>query len=157
MRSLRCFLLVFIVLPAAATAQGANQALRNQVREFVKAYIDAQNRVDASALVDMISRKPGVSAITMGEIVRGWEAIRADVDSAVGSEGQMKISLGSIDVESLGPNFALAFAPCTLTVHTAVGDIQLRGAVTLVLEKTTGKWKVLHDHSSAQLPELEGE
>lgn len=146
-----------IALLALPPVLGVPDVGRTQVQEFVKSYIDAQNKVDASGQMEMVSRKPAVSSISMGEIVRGWEAIRADVDKVVGSEGQFKISIGTIDVEVLGTNYALAFAPCTITFHAAEGDVQLRGAISLVLEKSAGKWKVLHEHSSAQLPEVEGD
>ena len=152
-----CWALSAAALIGCAPAFGATDAMRSQVQEFVKTYVDAQNRVDASAQMEMVSKKSGVSAISMGEIRRGWEAIRADVDETVGSEGLFKISIGTIDVEALGPSFALAYAPCTMTFRTADGELQLRGAVTLVLDKSSGKWKVLHEHGSAQLPEVEGE
>jgi ketosteroid isomerase-like protein len=103
--------------------------------------------------MDMVSKKAGVASIAMGEITRGWEAIRTQVDEMVGSEGTLKLALGTIDVEPLAPNFALAFAPCTVTLSTEEGALQLRGAVTLLVEKAAGKWKVLHEHSSAQIPE----
>ncbi len=146
-----------IALLASQPVLGATDAGRTQVQEFVKSYIDAQNKVDASVQMEMVSRKPGVSSISMGEIVRGWEAVRADVDKVVGSEGQFKISIGTIDVDLLGTSYALVVAPCTITLHAAGGDVQVRGAISMVLEKSVGKWKVLHEHSSAQLPEAEGD
>ncbi len=157
MSSSRAWVLLVTALVVCAPAFGAADTLRGEVQEFVKSYFDAQNRVDASAQMEMVSKKPGVSSISMGEIVRGWEAIRAGVDKMVGSEGRFRLSVGTIDVEALGPNFALAYAPCTMTFHTAQGEVQMRGAVTLVLVKSSGKWKVLHEHGSAQLPELEGD
>lgn len=150
-----------VVLPAllalATAAHGATDSVRTNVQAFVKSYVEAQNKVDASAQMEMVSNRKGVSSLSMGEITRGWEAIRASVDEMVGSEGQFKISLGTIDVEELGPTFALAFAPCTITVASGEGALQLRGAVSLVLERTTGHWKVFHEHSSVKLPEETGD
>jgi ketosteroid isomerase-like protein len=41
-----------------------------------------------------------------------------------------------------------------MSVDLAAGDnqAQLRGAMTLVLEKSSGKWKVLHEHDSLHFP-----
>ena len=132
-------------------------SVRSDVQGFVKTYVDVQNKFDASATMELVSRKPGVASIVMGEITRGWDAIRDDVDSTIGSEGRLKLALGTIDVNPLGSGFALAFAPCTITVITDSGELQLKGALTLVLEKSSGKWKVLHEHASVQLPDAEGD
>jgi ketosteroid isomerase-like protein len=136
---------------AAPPAAGAD-ALRADVQAFVKAYVDAQNKVDASAVMEMTSKRAGVASISMGDITRGWEAIRTDMDSMVGAEGQITMALGTIDVSPLGTGFALAFAPCTITMVSVHGRIQMHGAFTVVLEKAAGKWKVFHEHSSIQLP-----
>jgi ketosteroid isomerase-like protein len=150
-------LLGVVVLAAAPPSKPSVEAVRADVQGVVKAYVEAQNKVDASAIMEMVSKSPGVASISMGEITRGWEAIRNDVDSTVGSEGQAKIALGTIDVNQLGSGFALAFAPCTITFAPEQGGLQLRGALTLVLEKSGVNWKVLHEHASAQLPTAEGD
>jgi ketosteroid isomerase-like protein len=107
--------------------------------------------------MDMVSKKEGVASIAMGEITRGWEAIRTDMDSMVGSEDTFKVALGTIDMQSLAPGVALAFAPCTVTLSTAEGSLQFRGALSLVVEKSTGKWKVFHEHTSIQIPQASTE
>jgi len=159
MSSLRlgCILAALVaVLGAAVPTAPSAGAVRAEVQQFFKSYVKAQNKVDASAIMELVSKKPGVASISMGEITRGWEDIRKDVDSMVGSEGVMKIAIGTIDVEPLGPNFALAFAPCTITLAVAQGGLQVRGAVTLIVEKSEGKWKLIHEHTSAQITENEG-
>ena len=65
----------------------------------------------------------------------------------------MRIALGTIEVVPLGPIHVLAFAPCVITLRDESGEDQLRGALSLVLEKSTGKWKVLHGHASVRVPE----
>ncbi len=149
-------LLGFAVLGAAPPSPSAD-ALRADVQGVVKAYVEAQNNADANAIMEMVSKNPGVAAISLGDITRGWEAIRHDADEMVGSKGQMTLALGTIDVSQLGANFALAFAPCTLTLASEHGAAQLHGALTLVLEKSAGKWKIFHEHSSVQLPSDESE
>jgi ketosteroid isomerase-like protein len=152
-------LLLLGVTTSAATPppKPSAESARSDVQGFVKTYVEVQNKFDASATMELVSRKSGVASIAMGEISRGWDAIRDDVDSTVGSEGRLKLDLGTIDVNPLGSGYALAFAPCTITVVTDGGELQLRGALTLVLEKSTGKWKVLHEHISVQLPDAEGD
>ena len=53
----------------------------------------SQNRVDAGALIEMVSLKPGVSALSKGEIVVAGRESGADADEAVASEGQFKFQV----------------------------------------------------------------
>ena len=142
---------------APQTKPRASDALRAEVQKFVKAYVEAQNRLDASAMMEMVSRNPEVASITMGEVLRGWDAIRDDVDEMVGSNDDMTIALGTIEVVPLGSGFVLAFAPCSIAYTDDEGPVQTRGALTLVLEKSSGRWKVLHEHASIQVPDDEEE
>src|SRR2546426_1672134 len=100
-------LLGVAVLAAAPPSKPSIDAVRSEVQGVVKAYVEAQNNVDAGAIMEMVSKNAGVASIAMGEITRGWEAIRNGVDSTVGSEGQVKLALGTIDVSQLGSGFAL--------------------------------------------------
>jgi uncharacterized protein (TIGR02246 family) len=143
------------LIGAAAPKPTGSEAVRTEVQQFMKAYVNAENGNDATALMEMVSRKPGVASITMGEITRGWEAIRTEVDKSVESEIQLQMTLGTIDVETLSPSMALAFAPCAVTLTMEHESMKLHGAITLVVEKSSGKWKVLHEHSSAQVADIE--
>lgn len=144
----------FVLLFTAgdATAQSQSTAFRESVLKFVRAYVGANNSADANAVMDMTSRQPTVSSVSLGEITRGWEAIRADADSLAGSEGMYKLSIGTADVTPLGASAALVVASVTLTFATQEGPAQVRGAMTLVLEKSDGAWKMLHEHYSIPLP-----
>ena len=93
-----------------------------------------------------------MSSISEGAITRGWEAIRQDADSQIGTEGRFKYSVGTIDITPLGPNYVLAIAALSVKVVTEKGDMDLPGAMTLVFEKSGGNWKLLHDHESIKIP-----
>ena len=152
-RKAAMFCMGIALVMTAATAQGAPVSARDEVLQFVKSYIDANNRNDATAVMDMTSKKSTVSSVAMGEITRGWEAIRTSVDARVGSSANDKVTLGVVDVQALGQTYALAVAPFSATATTAEGDVQLRGILTLVLERTGSQWKLLHEHASFQIPE----
>jgi uncharacterized protein (TIGR02246 family) len=137
----------------AALACQAAPADRDEVLTFVRAYVAAASNADATALMDMMSKNSNVSSVALGHVTRGWEAIRADTDQMVGSEGTLQVSLGTIDVTPLGSANALVVAPATITFTMRGQSMQLPGAMTLVLEKEAGGWKVLHEHYSAPIPE----
>ena len=93
---------VFTLACAASSTVPSGDAVRAEAQTFLKTYVDAQNKVDATSIMEMVSKRPDVASITMGEITRGWEAIRNGVDAGVGTEGEMKLALGTIDVAELG-------------------------------------------------------
>ena len=139
-------------LPSLHLSAQATSSQRTEIQQFVRNYIDAENRADVTAMMDMISRGADVSSISDGEITRGWEAIRKDNDEVVGKEGSYRISLGSMDVSALGSGYALVVAPITLTLATQQGAAQIRGALTLVLHRETGGWKIVNEHYSTKPP-----
>lgn len=60
-------ILAAISLPSAAAAQMQTPARqREEVVAFVRSYIDAANRVDIDAAMQMINRNPNVSSATLG-------------------------------------------------------------------------------------------
>lgn len=131
----------------------ATAALRTEIQQVVRAYIDAHNRADVPNIVEMYSREAGVTSVGDGDIYRGWDRIREYYDEAVGLEGKLRISIGSIDVTPLGPGYALALTSYTVTVNVQGLEVQQRGAMTLVFQKTGSEWKVIHDHTSTKQEE----
>src|SRR5256885_14076935 len=80
-------------------------ATRSEALAFVRSYIDAHNRADATALSDAMSRRAEVSSVGDGTITRGWDAIRAETDQITGKEGSFRFDVGTMDVVSLGPSY----------------------------------------------------
>lgn len=154
-RSLTSLIVVLAIglSPSRVDAQASTSARRDSIVTFVRSYVDAANRADVHASMEMMSRSPSVSSVALGSITRGWESVRAQADSAAGSEGQFKVSLGSMDVTLLGTSAALVVTAASIWVETEDGPVQLRGALTLVVERVAGVWKVLHEHLSVPLPE----
>jgi uncharacterized protein (TIGR02246 family) len=153
-RAANVLVLMAVVLGAAGVARAADGALpaREEIQRFVRAYMDANNAADPTAILDMVSRRPDVSMAEMGSINRGWESIRAELERLAGTPGTHTVSLGAMDITPLGPGYVLVVA--SMSVDLAAGDnqAQLRGAMTLILEKSSGKWKVLHEHDSLHFP-----
>lgn len=151
MKRLLCLFAALSCLVAIPALAQTPDTLSNEVQKFVRTFVEASNKADAKAVMEMYSRKPSVSSIDDGKITRGWEAIRSETNEIVGHEGRYKISLGSIEVTALGPTYTLAVAPYTMALVTEDGaTFQIRGAITLVLEKAAGKWQIIHDHTSSQ-------
>jgi uncharacterized protein (TIGR02246 family) len=140
-------------LPSIAEA-AAPTAACVQVQAAVKAYVDAANRGDVAAMMRMVSRKDGVVSITDGSIERGWETIRTINDQIMGKDGGYKMSIASIDVLMLSATVAVAVTPFTFAVASDHGSMQVPGAVSIVLEKSNGRWLVVHEHESIQTRDI---
>jgi ketosteroid isomerase-like protein len=137
---------------SCSTPTPSPDAVRAEVQPVIRAYVEAQNKADVTAMMEMISRAPGTSSINDGSITRGWEALRTLNDAVVGKLGSVMV-LGSIDVLPLGPVNALVTAPVTTTTTVDQVSTEESGALTLLLEKTAKGWKIIHEHYSSQAAE----
>jgi uncharacterized protein (TIGR02246 family) len=145
----RALLLVLAatLLPPALTAQ-TPATQRQEVLDFVRRYVDAANRADITAYVDMYAQRPDLLSVSDGQVSRGWDAVRDEANQMMGSGGTFRISIGAIDFLTLGSTRALVCFPTVMIATTQQGQVQVRGAMTLVLEKGTGGWRIIHDHTS---------
>ncbi len=152
----RIFILIVglaCLAPSKAFAQQPD-GLVTEIRKVVHAYVDANNRADLGAMMEMFSRKGGVVSIGDGKIARGWDAIRSEANKLVAFRDRYKIFLGTVDVTFLGTGYALAVAPYTITLLIEESaNVRIRGALTLVLDNSSGTWKIMHEHSSSAVDE----
>ncbi|MGH7629280.1 MAG: YybH family protein [Gemmatimonadales bacterium] len=144
--------LALVPLVAPALQAQKPSTVKADVQAFVRSYADAANRGDAAAYAAMYKESADLIVINDGEVKRGWSSIRDEANQILGTEGSYKISAGIVDVLPLGSTRAVASFPFVLTVQTQAGLAQLKGASTLVLEKTGTKWLIVHDHTSLQQP-----
>ena len=148
-------IMMVCVIASTARADQTAPSLRDEVQQFVRAYVKAQNTLNASAIMEMISEMPEVCSVWEDKITKGWDAIRNETEQAAGATGKLNIFVGIVEVVSLGKDYALAVAPVVTTLKTNEGDVQVRGAMSLILVKSAEKWKVLHEHTSIKIPAVE--
>ncbi len=136
------------------------EATRTEVQQLVRDYVDASNKPDVTAMMELVSRTDGVSMAINGSVARGWDAIRTYNDGATAAaSGSFQMALGSIDVRPLGGTAAIVVAPVTLTIGGANQDesVQRTGALSMVLEKGDKGWKIVHQHMSLEPEQVEGD
>jgi uncharacterized protein (TIGR02246 family) len=135
-----------------APAKGKSAAtLVREVQRHVRDYITAYNRADATGLSYAFSRRADVTSVIDGEITRGYDAIRALNDEMAGEEvGSFKFAVGTLEVSLLGTQHALVVAPTTVTVKEPDGLVQLKGAMTMVLQRTPDGWRLINEHFSTK-------
>lgn len=138
--------LVVLLLVLVPPLPGQVPTTTSAVQRAIRLYVDALNKGDASALASLYSREVGVVAIDDGKITRGWDAIRTQADSIVRAGDHF--TLGSVDVTTLGPSYALAVANVTISFPTEPGEEPVRAALSLLFKKSANQWTVIHSHTS---------
>lgn len=160
MSRIAALLCVILLLTSSGCNSSSPEATRTEVQQLVRDYVDANNKPDVTAMMELVSRTDGVSMAINGNVARGWDAIRTFNDGATAaSSGSFQMALGSIDVRPLGGSAALVVAPVTLTIGGANGDesLQRTGALSMVLEKADKGWKIVHQHMSLEPEQVEGD
>lgn len=91
-----------------------------------------------------------------GNVTYGWQATLDRYKRRYDSPEKMgKLAFDEIDIRVLTPDYALVFGRWSLRL--ASGE-QPWGRFTLLFQKKTGKWVVVHDHtSSGDTPPAEGD
>jgi ketosteroid isomerase-like protein len=69
----------------------------------------------------------------------------------VGKVGVFNITLGDIDVYSLGSIAAYAVAPYMVHVSTDKGPAVVHGAMTFIFERAGTGWSIIHTHASTKV------
>src|SRR5882762_6984081 len=118
--------------------------------QFVKSYVKAMNRGDVGSMMKMFSKSSGVTSIGDGAISHGWRSIQTDARQFVGRQGTFKFTVGLVEITPLGSNFVLAVAPFTVQTFGQEEDVEVPAAMTFVLQREGGSWKVVHEHWSSK-------
>lgn len=127
----------------------------SEVQDFVQQYIAAGNAADASKAMAMVQKDQTVSSIGHGKVYRGWDAIRTATDEGAAAAARIKLTVGTIDVTSLGPDTALAVATMNLSGLQQIGRtyvVDLPGALTIIVKRTPEGLRLIHEHYSVRAP-----
>lgn len=147
-----------LLLLFAAFAAGCDQApqpppaiTEAQVLDFVRTYVGATNEGDATKVVNMIEKGEAVTSVAYGELFRGWNEIRNQVDAGISEAARTRFTLATITVRPLGPDAAIAVAPFSMTLIAKKGMPSVPGAATLVVQRFPDGLRLIHEHYSLKL------
>ena len=120
----------------------------DEVRKLLKDSEDAWNRGDLVTFSSYYDDSPETTFIGR-EVVRGGvEAILGRYRRAYPTRDAMgTLEFSEIAVRPLAEGVALATGKFTLR-RTAAGGGDASGRFTLILQRKSGKWKIIHDHTS---------
>lgn len=106
------------------------------------------NHGDLAAFMSDYAPDSLTSYVSGGHVQYGWQALYDRYQANYFAPGKSRDSLafGELRVRVLTPDFAYATARFTL----ARGDsVVASGPFTLVLQRQVDRWRILHDHTSA--------
>ena len=127
--------------------------IEGQTEQSIRALLETQqadwNRGDLDGFLKGYWNSPKTVFQSGGSRFDGWETIRARYRKRYLEDGSAmgQLAFSNIEIESLGPESALARGRWRLTMPDGKTP---GGLFTVVLRKFGDGWKIVHDHTSAE-------
>jgi len=144
-------LLVVLGLAGCTSSPGKEKpadlaAARAEVRSLFEKYVEALNKSDSTGVLAAYAQDAEVTMCGGGRLFRGREAIGKTEQSLL-NPGQNTYAIDSLDVVPIEKAHALALV--VYKVDPADQDIPtFQTTATYLLEKSGGKWQIVHAHVS---------
>jgi ketosteroid isomerase-like protein len=139
-------LLALLLLASTGTAPGADGGVPPEIRALLDAQAAAWNRGDLRGYMAGYDRSASTTFLSGATVTRGWEEVLARYESKYGgAEALPALTFTEIELKwTNGTDAALVFGRWKLAASPGPRD----GTFTLLLLRTTGAWRIVHDHSS---------
>jgi hypothetical protein len=130
--------------PTAKTSTTTSSAgMEADVDSLFQSYVDALNRADSTAASEVFA--PGLTAAGREQFFRGSGSLARTAGESPLSLGQNQFDIDTLQVIPIENNHALALVIYTVDPNDQdVPAFHTTG--TYVLEKTGGKWRIIHAH-----------
>jgi beta-aspartyl-peptidase (threonine type) len=118
-----------------------------EIAEMLQRAAADWNRGDLAGFMSDYARD-STAYVSGGHVQYGWQALydRYQKNYFAAGKSRDSLSFSELHVRTLTPDFALATARFALTRgHAVVAS----GPFTLVLQRQGDRWRILHDHTSA--------
>lgn len=123
-------------------------AARGAIEQWREAY--EVRSVDA--LAKLYEHGNDVVVVQDGTPHVGWPAVQAMLQDRLARAKEVHVRLVGVQVRSLCPTAATALATMTREIGDGVTTATEQGALTLVLHKDGGTWKIAVEHYSYKRP-----
>jgi uncharacterized protein (TIGR02246 family) len=141
-----------VVLIAIAVACSAPKIPLGNPQQEIAAMLQRSasdwNRGDLAGFMSDYAQDSLTSYMAGGHVQYGWQALfdRYQKNYFAPGKSRDSLSFDELRVRVLTPDFAYATARFTLARHDSV---VASGPFTLVLQRQGDRWRILHDHTSA--------
>jgi len=134
-------------LAALVVTASAEGPPATAVRSVLGAQVEAWNRGDLEGFMAGYWRSPELVFCSGGTVTRGWDETLARYRKRYQSEGREmgRLRFDAVEVVPLGEDAALARGAWRLVMSDGK---EPHGLFTLILRRTGGAWRIVHDHTS---------
>lgn len=141
---------VIIVAACGAPQQQLGDPPRELAAMLARSAAD-WNRGDLAGFMSDYARDSLTSYVSGGHVQYGWQALydRYQANYFAPGKSRDSLSFGEVRVRVLTPDFAYVTARFTLA---RADSVVASGPFTLVLQRQGDRWRILHDHTSADPP-----
>ena len=133
--------LLFALLLAPADTEGA-------IRAVLESQQECWNRGDLETFMQTYLNSPEITFNGRSGVTRGYAPVLERYRKSFPTRAAMgELHFSQIEVRLLGDDFALVLGRFELKRDAAAGGSSA-GHFSLVLRRTSGGWKIIHDHTS---------
>jgi ketosteroid isomerase-like protein len=133
---------------AAQDQTSTTPSIERELTEILETQRDAWNRGDIDAFLVPYWKSDQLTFSSGGEVRRGFEATRARYLKTYPDRKAMgQLEFSALEVTPLGTQSAMVLGNWKLTREAG----PLGGNFTLVLQRFSGAWKIIHDHTSRRM------
>ena len=138
--------LFFAQSQPSAKAADERKADREAIHAVLSAQQAAWNRGDVDAFLVGYWRSPELTFSGSSGVARGWEGVLARYKKSYPDKGAMgQLDFSELEFRFLGPDAVLVLGRWHLKREK---EEDVGGVFTLVWERFTDGWKIIHDHTS---------
>jgi beta-aspartyl-peptidase (threonine type) len=117
------------------------------VRAVLEAQQAAWNRGDIESFMDGYAREEAITFLSGGTLTRGWQTVFDRYKSRYDSPAKMgKLTFSELEFKPLSEFYMMATGRWQLAREADAP----RGRFTLIFRRTTGGWRIVHDHTSTE-------
>lgn len=135
----------FGAVALAASAQGGAEA---ELRALLDAQVAAWNRGDVEGFMQGYWKSDGTIFVGSGGVLRGWQAVLDRYHRSYPDRAAMgRLEFSQLEITPLAPDAAVILGHWQLVREKD----RPGGYFTLIARRMPGGWRIIHDHTSAQL------
>jgi uncharacterized protein (TIGR02246 family) len=115
------------------------------IRDVLIQQETAWNQADVGKFMEGYWKSPELTFAGANGVNRGWEAVRARYQEQYPDQKAMgKLDFSGLEIRALGPDSALVLGHW----HLQREGGELGGVFTLVFQRFSEGWRIVHDHTS---------
>ncbi|MCS6988225.1 MAG: nuclear transport factor 2 family protein [Chloroherpetonaceae bacterium] len=139
--------LISLILFSSPSAS-AQDSPKERIIDVLNAQARAWNEGDVARFMQGYQESDSTRFVSAKGVVKGYRNVLARYLAAYPTKEKMgELSFGELDVRMLSEDFAIVIGKWTLKRRESEGG-NAGGYFTLIFQRTTSGWKIIHDHTS---------